>query len=259
MDNKDDKTTVAQTTTPKGSTDNNTDKTVDVIIDEVKKEIKIDSKKTYSTEEVNNLINDAIKKGANISKNQFQNNITSLKEKVNTFEAEKAELLKQLESKSKVETEKVTEEKNELEKKLAEINEQAKINSEKLKVMEDEAVRAITEVTELQKSLAKERLDKQKAELIAEAKGKIIAELVTGDTVEELKASATLAKKKYDELHTQLRKELGIPTETEKKDGNKEVVINPIKSVKDTLSISEWEKVSKEIKDRVYRNNGFNI
>lgn len=86
----------------------------------------------------------------------------------------------------------------------------------RVKLLEDELSNVKTNVAEVmklqemefKKELSKRDCEVLKARIIADAGGKIIADLISGDTEEEIKRTAEVAKARYEEIVNTAKKEI---------------------------------------------------
>ena len=240
--------------------------------------IKIEKDKTYSADEVTNLITDAIKKGATISKNQLQDTIKKKTEEVvqakadadtkkleaETIKKENDDLQKKiLDKENEVKTlADKSKDADEAKKELNELKTKQSDTEKKLTVMEEAGAQAIKKANDLETSIQKERMDRYKEQLITKANGRIIAEMVIGSTVEELEKSAEGAKKAYEKNENDIRGKFKLPSEEDEKKAKEEegkpITVNKIDPT-DMNAVNAWKKDRKKIIQDVYRKEGFDV
>ena len=194
---------------------------------------KVDTTKQYSGEDVQKMIQDAVKAGSVNAKNQLHEEIDKLKTKISENE-----------DKSKLNPEN-----NKLK------NENTEMNI-KLKILEDEIAKSFKKTQELEKIMLDKDLAVIKAQLIAEANGQIVPEMIVGNTPEELKASANEATIKYKEIQAKIRQSLNLPAEAEKEKTAEEVEKNAKLEIKridprDPSTIKNWEQERKAIVEKI--------
>lgn len=144
-------------------------------------------------------INDIANKARKEEKDKLYTELETAKTSAKTAE-EKNRLLEQQQELLK----KQLEELNKGGKKSGAESEEAKALREQLEKLGNEKKEIESNFndfrTEITQKLEKERLDNHKAQVIAAAGGKIIAELVGGNSIEEINLSAERAKQRYAEI-----------------------------------------------------------
>ncbi len=199
---------------------------------------KVDTTKQYSGEDVQKMIQDAVKAGSVNAKNQLHEEIDKLKTKISENE-DKAKL--------NPESEKLR-------------NENVEMNT-KLKILEDEIAKSFKKTQELEKTMLDKDLAVIKAQLIAEASGQTVPEMIVGNTAEELKASAEKATIKYKEIQAKIRQSLNLPAEAEKEKTAEEIEketkleitrIDP----RDPKAVKSWEQERKALVEKIYEQYG---
>lgn len=218
---------------PKPNEDGSTTPVVEEKHVTVKIEIpKVEKDKTYTPEDIQKMVNDAVEAGGKIKGEQLYKEIERLKEKVKTN------------------SEKVVTDPAEVERLK---NEQA-TNVAKLSVLETEFIKAQGELNTLKEELTTEKLESYKATKVAQAEGKLIPELVTGKTKEEIDASIELSKAKFTELHAKIRESYGLPKEvsTPKEDNEKPIEIKRLEK----NEVGSWEKNRESLLREVYGAHG---
>lgn len=217
------------------------------IVEEAKKQIPIEKGKSYSDSEVQKLVNDAISKGAKISKDQLHKEIEAKAQKLKDSENKIAELQKSIET-AKNATPTGTEETPE----LTDLK-------KRLEVMEKTAVDERINRETLEKTLKVKELDSIRMRLIAEAKGRIVESAVTGSTEEEIKQSVEKAKKQYEDIELIVKKSYNLPTEpVNKPDDAKPVEIQRL-PVNDSRAREDYKKQRDEVRSKIYREAGFKV
>lgn len=201
---------------------------------------KVEPNKNYTAEEAQKFIDDAIKAGQNIAKGQLYPEITKLKAKVETLDSN---------IQGKVSPE-------ELEKLSAEKEATVK----KLTALEDAYVASKQQLDGLETQLKTEKLESYKQKKIASTDGKIIPELVVGNSTEEIDTSIEKAKVKYAEIQSELRQKYNLPTEVEikKKESEIEEKIN-IPRLGTKADLGKWESQRKDLLKEVYGRYGLNV
>lgn len=196
---------------------------------------KVEKDRTYTPEDIQKLVNDAVEAGSKIKGEQLYKEIERLKLKVQA-------------NSDKVVTDPVEVEKLKVE--------QAN-NLAKLSVLETEFVKSQGELNNLKSELSKEKLESYKAGKIASAEGKLIPELVSGSTKEEIDASIELSKAKYAELHAKIRESAGLPKEvkTPSEDNEQPIEIKRLEK----NDIASWEKNRDALLKEVYGAHGLKI
>jgi len=192
---------------------------------------KVEKGKTYTAEETEKLINDAVKAGAVTAKNQLHDEIDKLKGDIKATE----EAIKRDPESSKLKGENI-----EL--------------SAKLKILEEEITKVVVKGEQLEQSLIQKDLDAYKKKVIETAKGKIVPEIVSGTTEAEIDASAELAVKKYEEYSEKVRKDYNLPKVPDKsvEEGAGEVTVERI-DPRNPASIKAWEAKKKETTDAIWK------
>lgn len=226
---------------------------------DAKTEFKLEEGKTYTYEEAMQILNNGLKKGHNIAKNQLNKDITKYKNEVTNLKTEKEQLgTKLAELENAKETTVADKQKNDVEK--SEIQKQLDETNAKLKVMEDKAVEAVTEVEKLKEENKTDKLNNKRLQLIADAKGRIVTDSVRGNTIEELEASAKKAMEEYDKIEAEVKKKFNVPEKTEENDdGTKEPTkVNRI-NIQNANETKDWKNRSDEIKRNIYREAGFPV
>ena len=200
------------------------------------------NKKTYSLDEVKQFINESIRKGAKISKDQLYTEIEKLQKKLKDVSTATQE-----ETKEQQKT----------------INATIEELQKKLNLMEDEAAKAMHKAETVETQLQRERLENFRKDLIASANGKIIEALVQGNNEEELKASLENAKKEYEKVVGSVRQNFKLPTEEEietqrkqEEENNQPVEISRLHSRDDML---DWKKKKDELLRKAYTQAGFPV
>lgn len=218
------------------------EKTDPVVVPEPVKQ-PIAQPKMYNEDEVNKLINEKVqevqKTAYKTAKDQLNAELTTLKDKIAKME--------------KTTPDPATKEELEaLQNKLSD-------TTKKLTVMENEGAKAIVAVAELEKKLQQSALAQKRAEVIAEAKGEIIPEMVVGNTEEEILAAAKKAQEQYYEIDKAIREKLNLPTRAEEEKHNassaKPVEITRI-DIRDRNQVKNWEETRKEALNKIYADYG---
>lgn len=201
---------------------------------------KVEPNKSYTAEEAQKFIDDAIKAGQNIAKGQLYPEITKLKAKVETLDSN---------IQGKVDP-------AELEKLSAE----KEVTVKKLTALEDAYIASKQQLDGLETQLRTEKLESYKQKKIASSDGKIIPELVVGNSTEEIDTSIEKAKVKYAEIQNELRQKYNLPTEVDvkKKENEQEekIVINRLGTKAD---LGKWELQRKDLLKEVYGKYGVNV
>jgi predicted nucleic acid-binding Zn-ribbon protein len=201
---------------------------------------KIEAGKTYTAEEVEKLTMQTIQSAQKIVKDQLYPDIKRANDKV-----------KELEDKLAASTNK--DEKDVLEAQL-------KTATEKVKALEDYTVKTNDDVVALKNELNTERLDKYRLSKIAEANGQIIADMVVGQTKEEIDSSVEKAKKTFDDTQKELRKKYKLP-DTPDTPPDPKVDDVPVKRINpmDNDSIREYNSKRKQLIADVYGQYGVKV
>lgn len=199
--------------------------------------LTVQKDKTYSSDEVDKLLAEAVRKGAVTSKNQLNKELEKLRGEV-----------KDLRNKS-----------NET-KSTADVEALALLNK-KVEVLEEALTKQVVQNETLVKSVEQERLDNFKREIVAKAQGRIISELVTGNTKEELEASAKIAMEKFEKIEEELRRKHNLPTEQQKKDEETQSAIKTEVAVLAPTPVNqrEWKAKRAEIAAKLYREAGVKV
>lgn len=201
---------------------------------------KVEPNKSYTAEEAQKFIDDAIKAGQNIAKGQLYPEITKLKAKVDVLDSS---------MQGKVNPE-------ELEKLVAEKTETTK----KLTALEDAYVSSKQQLDGLENQLKTEKLESYKQKKIASSDGKIIPELVVGNSTEEIDISIEKAKVKYAEIQNELRQKYNLPTEVEtKKVNNVQEEKIEIPRLGSNADLGKWESQRKDLLKKVYGPYGLKV
>lgn len=229
------------TAIPEGSTEpvaKNDDKNV-VIKFELP---KVEKDKTYSADEVQKIIDNAVQGGQKIAKEQLYDEIDRLKEKVKvvndqlkTNKVEPAEIQKLVEEKS--------------------------LYEKKVSALEESVVSSGKKLEQLESDLKQKELDTYKLQKINSAEGKIINEMVSGNTKEEIDASIEKAKAKYVDLQNELRQKFNLPTESVEgsKPENKVVEKINIPRLKGKADLSSWSADREKYLKMVYEPLGLKL
>lgn len=207
----------------------------------------IDKNKEYKGTDVLKLVSIASKNTALNVKNQLYPEIDRQKAKL-------LELENTLKTANEKDKEKIMIEKAEVEKQNKELAEQlAKVN---------EQLKAVAEKTsEIEKKSSEKELNDHRSKLLAENKGSIVDELVTGKTIEELNASIEKAKAKYKEIEEGVRGKLNLPkapTPEEIEIQNKPVNVDRI-DVTNGRVVNDYRKNRNTLREEIYRKEGFPI
>lgn len=177
----------------------------DVNLDKVG--IKVD-KLTYSPEEVQTLIAEATRKGAKISKDQLHKEIEKQKSEAQRLDGELKKLQEaQKAQQSQQDQQKSAEAEAQLKAQLEEV-------SKKLELMETSVVDQAAKAQELEARLQAEKLMTYAQQRIAEAQGRIIPELVRGNSKDEIDKAVQLAKARFEEIELSLKNSLKLPSAT---------------------------------------------
>lgn len=228
-------------------------------VDDAKNEFQLEEGKTYTYDEAMKILNNGIKKGHNIAKNQLNKDITKYKDEVTNLKTEKEQLTTKLTELEKT-AETTVADKQKKDKEKSDIEKQLEETNKKLKVMEDKAVEAVTQVQELKEENKKDKLLAKRMELIKNANGRIVESSVKGNTIEELEQSAKDAQAEYEKIENEMKKKFNIPEKTEEIDNKpKEPIavkrINP----QNANETKDWKTKSDEIKAQIYRDAGFPV
>lgn len=217
----------------------------EIVIDEEKiaqsvvEKLKINKDNTYTGEQVSQLLKEVGKNSGTTAKNQLYGEINRLKNKV-------SELTKDKSTTSTEEKEKIETEKSEL--------------KAQIKVLEDAVVEVTEKFDNYKSESTKEKLADYRASKIKEVDGKLVEEMVTGNTKEEIDASIEKAKAKFKEVEENVRKRLKVPSVDEEKtteETEKKPVVIERLDVSDDRAVKEYKQNRKKILDDVYRRAGF--
>jgi chromosome segregation ATPase len=235
----------------------------------VVKEVKIpeiEKKDSYSKDEVDNLLKEASKNGAQqgvkIAKEQLYPEIDRLKEKIKESSTKMSELQSQIPS-TVEEKQKLEKEKTDLATELAQTKTSLNDAQSKLNAVESTALDAIDQVKNLSTKLDAKELSEFRLQKIAEANGKIIPEMVTGSSKEEIEASVEKAKTKYSDLVEGVRKNLNLPSvdeQTKIEEQNKENSEVPeVTRIKEKTDFTTWKGNREEMRRKLYRSYGVDV
>lgn len=229
----------------------------DVISDTSKKvvdEIKIDTSKNYTPDEMKKFIAEAAKKGATISKNQLHDEIEKLKAKNLALENSAKE---KNEKKSKTDEKEIT----------APVTDP--LVAQQLKVMEDSFLASMSEIEALKAENKKKDLNLHIQKLIADSQGRIVPEMVKGESIEEIDESAKVAKAKFVQIENDIRSKLNIPAEPtpeEKKkaeEQNKPIEVPKFGSVRNPIptrnELEDYKKQRALLLTKAYAEAGLQI
>ncbi len=226
--------------------DDDIKKIEDTVVSKVLPQLINKDKKEYSLDEVNNLVIEATKKGAKITKDQLYSEIDKLKVKVK----EATDTIKSL--KEKTDGDKSAE--------LSAIEQEKALLLEKLKIIEDKAVEAISTSNKLKSDIEKERINSYISKRIMDEKGKLIAGMVKGNTKEEVEASIVEAKAEYEKIENGIKERLNLPAEPTPDIDNDGNPIEPkpisVNRIENTSDLRDYSKKRDNILKQVYAEHG---
>ncbi len=226
----------------------------------------IEVKDTYTKEEVDALLKDASKNGAQqgvkIAKEQLYPEIERQKDKVKELNTKMADLQNQIPT-TVEEKQQLEKEKTDLATELTQTKTQLTDAQTKLKAVEDTALDAIDQVKSLSTKLDEKDVNEYRLGKINEAKGKIVAEMVTGSTKEEIDASIEKAKEKYNSIVGEVRQDLNLPTVEKQQEieeqQKQETEVPEINRLEKTTDFSNWKGSREEIRKKLYRSYGVEV
>lgn len=206
---------------------------------------KVEDGKTYDSAAVQKMINDAVASSANTTKNQLHANLTKLNEKIISLE-EAGESVNSDEAIKKLLAE----------KKITDTEFEALKGS--VGALENLLVEEKVKMGVLTDGIKEKSLNEFRDKLVKAADGRIIKELVTGKTEDELTAAADIAKSKFEEYQKETRIKLGLPEEKLDEEGkivkpeeDKPVKIERINT--DAGSLKDWKQKSDALKAEIRR------
>jgi len=238
-DKKPDAPEITDPPTPPIKDEEEEEKLPDVVIPEkVVKEIK-----DKTSDNIDEKIKEALRKGSDITKGQLYPEIKRQKEKIkqlnDAIEAKKAE---------EVSTTKTKEELTKIESEKAEL-------SDKLKIVEDALVETTSKLEDLTIDYTSTKLESYKLNKIAKAKGKLVAGMVVGKTEAEIDAAIEVAKSEYERIENSMKKEFKIPEKKEEtledKEALKPTTVTRIDPSRE--STTDWSKKRSDILSKVYK------
>jgi len=193
---------------------------------------KVEVNKSYSSVETQKLIDEAIQAGQKIAKGQLYPEIQKLKDKVSVLDSTMHGQVSQ-EELAKLATEKAE-------------------TVQKLGALEEAYVDTRKQIDGLTTQLHEEKLETYKQKKIAGADGKIIPELVVGNSQEEIDTSIEKAKVKYSEIQEELRKKYNLPTEVVPKKESEEEEKISIPRINKKTDLSKWSQEREKYLKDVY-------
>ena len=213
------------------------------IANKVVDKLNIKKEDNYTGDQVSKLLKEVGKNASVTSKNQLYSEISRLKGKLKEVS----------ESKSTVSNE----EKEKLENEKSELKTQ-------IKVLEDAVVEVTNQFKDYKENDTKEKLADYRAEKIKQAGGKIVEEMVVGNSREEIDAAFDKAKEKYKEVEEGVRKNLKLPSldeEKEKKEKEEKEPPKPIErlDVSNPQALTDYKRNRKTVLDDVYKRAGFPV
>lgn len=244
-----------------------TEKNDDVNIQVTPKTVASD--KTYSAEEVNNLLAENTRNTTKTVKDQLYPEIKRSKDKVTDLNNKLKELETQ-KPKNADEQKKVDDEKANLQTQLETAKaENAQLNT-KLKALEDVTVDAVNRLNELDSKLSEKDLSEYRLQRINDVRSKgdnLVDSLVVGKTKEEIDASVEKAKAEYSNIVDGVRKSMKLPSvaeeqETQQQNAQKkeeQEKLAKVTRIATPNDFKNWKGTRDEILKSAYRSAGVNV
>jgi hypothetical protein len=222
------------------------------------------TKTVYSPDEVQSMLAEAVKQGAKISKDQLHKEIDNARDNARKLQ-EKVTALEQAQKDAVT-----AQSKQEADDQASAMRAELEKVTNKMAALEDAYVSQNAKLEETTARLQKEKLATYAQQKVAEANGRIIAEMVHGNSVKEIDDAAAKAKAKFDEIEAGLKQSLKLPGATQGHDGKKEneqqadndegdVTIIERAEIKSFADREQYKNKRAELMKRVYAEAGFPV
>lgn len=252
---------------PKPEEKQTPEKNDDVNIQVTPKTVATD--KTYSAEEVNNLLAENTRNTTKTVKDQLYPEIKRSKDKVTELNSK----LKDLETqkpKNAEDQKKIDDEKASLNSQLESAKTENEQLTTKLKALEDVTVDAVNRLNELDTKLSEKDLSEYRLQKINDVRANgdnLVESLVTGKTKEEIDASVEKAKTEYSNIVDGVRKNLNLPSTAEEKQTQQkqeqqkeeQEKLNNVTRIATPNDFKNWKGTRDEILKHAYRQAGVNV